>query len=143
MILDIVGIDHALYSNSPAYLTPSGLFCTIGIVEFGKPSLIINHILFLISVLGSTVWSATKRILQLLSAMVVPVYLGGVPRRHAFDPLGMVHSRFAAMGQLVEEKVFKAVIDSTYKFTDVHDAYDRVMSRKVTGKVIIEVNDLD
>ena len=46
VILDIVGIDHALYSNSPAYLTPSGLFCTIGIVEFGKPSLIINHILF-------------------------------------------------------------------------------------------------
>ena len=55
----------------------------------------------------------------------------------------MVHSRFAAMRQLVEEKVFKAVIDSTYKFTDVHDAYDRVMSRKVTGKVVIEVNDLD
>jgi hypothetical protein len=35
------------------------------------------------------------------------------------------------------------VIDSTYKFTDVLDAYDRILSRKVTGKVVIEVNDLE
>ena len=35
LILDTVGNDHALYSNSPAYLAPSGLFCTIGIVDFG------------------------------------------------------------------------------------------------------------
>jgi NADPH:quinone reductase-like Zn-dependent oxidoreductase len=48
-----------------------------------------------------------------------------------------------AMAQLVEEEAFKAVIDSTYKFTDVLDAYDRMMSRKVTGKVVIEVNDLE
>jgi len=48
-----------------------------------------------------------------------------------------------AMAQLVEEGSLKAVIDSTYKFTDVLDAYDRMMSRKVTGKVVIEVNDLD
>ncbi|CAF1002022.1 unnamed protein product [Didymodactylos carnosus] len=126
VILDTVGNDHALYSNSPAYLTPAGLFCTIGMVE-----------------IGSTVWSATKRLLQLLSAMIVPVYLGGVPRRHIFEPLNIVHSRFVAMAQLVEEGAFKAVIDSTYKFTDALDAYDRVMSRKVTGKVVIEVNDLE
>jgi NADPH:quinone reductase-like Zn-dependent oxidoreductase len=47
------------------------------------------------------------------------------------------------MAQLVEEGAFKAVIDSTYKFTDVLDAYDRMMSRQVTGKVVIEVNDLE
>ncbi len=73
----------------------------------------------------------------------MPVYLGGVPCRHSFDPLGIVHSRMVAMAQLVEEGALKAVIDSTYKFTDVLDAYDRTMSRKVTGKVVIEVNDLD
>ena len=75
--------------------------------------------------------------------MALPVYLGGVPRRHAFEPLKSVHSRTVATAQLVEEEAFKAVIDSTYKFTDVLDAYDRLMSRKVTGKVVIEVNDLD
>lgn len=48
-----------------------------------------------------------------------------------------------AMAQLIEEGVFKAVIDSTYKFSDTLDAYDRLLSRKVTGKVVIEVNDLD
>ena len=93
--------------------------------------------------LGSTVWSATKRVLQLLSAMVVPVYLGGVPRRHIFEPLNIVHSRLVAMAQLVEEEAFKAVIDSTFKFTDALDAYDRMMSREVTGKVVIEVNNLE
>jgi NADPH:quinone reductase-like Zn-dependent oxidoreductase len=79
----------------------------------------------------------------LLSAIIVPVYLGGVPRRHIFEPLKGVHSRMVAMAKLVEEKAFKAVIDSTYKFTDVLDAYDRMMSRKVTGKVVIEVNNLE
>ncbi|CAF0798302.1 unnamed protein product [Adineta steineri] len=126
VILDTVGSDHALYSNSPDYLTPSGLFCTIGIVEF-----------------GSTIWLATKRILQLLSAMVVPVYLGGVSRRHIFEPLTPNHPRLVAMAKLVEEGAMKAVIDSTYKFIDARDAYDRMMSRKVTGKVVIEVNDLE
>ncbi|CAF0796938.1 unnamed protein product [Adineta steineri] len=115
VILDTVGSDHALYSNSPDYLTPS----------------------------GSTVWLATKRILHLLSAMIVPVYLGGVPRRHAFEPLKPNHSRMVALAKLVEEGAMKAVIDSTYKFSDALDAYDRLMSRKVTGKVVIEVNDLD
>ncbi|UJR08752.1 hypothetical protein I4U23_013009 [Adineta vaga] len=109
-IFDTVGIDHSLYSNSPAYLTPEGLFCTIGVVEF-----------------GSTVWSATRRVLQLLSALFIPVYLGGVPRRHIFEPLNIVHSRMVAMAKLAEEEAFKAVIDSTYTFTDVLDAYDRMM----------------
>jgi NADPH:quinone reductase-like Zn-dependent oxidoreductase len=74
----------------------------------------------------------------------VPVYLGGVPRRHtSFERFKSVRSRMVAMAQLVEENVFKSVIDSTYKFTDVLDAYDRILSRKVTGKVVIEVNDLE
>ena len=88
-------------------------------------------------------WSASKRFLQLLSAMALPVYLGGVPRRHAFEPLKSVRSRTVATAQLVEEEAFKAVIDSTYTFTNALDAYDRLMSRKATGKVVIEVSDLE
>ena len=74
--------------------------------------------------------------------MALPVYLGGVPRRHIFEPLKSNYSHMVAMAQLIEEGVFKAVIDSTYKFTDAVDAYERLLSRKVTGKVVIEVNDL-
>lgn len=75
--------------------------------------------------------------------MVVPVYLGGVPRRHAFEPLKPNYSQTIAMAKLVEEGIFKAVIDSTYKFVDALDAYDRMLSGQVTGKVVIEVNNLD
>lgn len=75
--------------------------------------------------------------------MFVPVYLGGVPRRHIFEPLDIVQSRLVAMAKLVEEQALKAVIDSTYKFADVLDAYDRMMSGNVTGKVVIEVNALE
>lgn len=84
----------------------------------------------------------SKRILQLLSAMALPVYLGGVPRRHIFEPLKTDHSRMLAMVQFVKQNAIKAVIDSTYKFTDVLDAYDRLLSRKVTGKVVIEVDEI-
>lgn len=140
VILDTVGNDHALYSNSPAYLTPSGLFCTVGIVELGKLSSIDTFSSTSISFLGSSVWSVSKRILQLLSAMALPVYLGGVPRQHAFEGVNMDRSRMLTLVQLIEEKAFKAVIDSTYKFTDVLDAYDRLLSRQVIGKVVIEVH---
>ena len=74
---------------------------------------------------------------------MLPVYLGGVPRRHAFEPLKTVRSHWLAAVQLMEDEAFKAVIDSTFKFTDVLNAYDRLLSRKVTGKVVIEVNDLE
>lgn len=93
--------------------------------------------------LGPTYWSATGRILQLLSAMFLPTYLGGVPRRHVFEPLRIASSSMAAMVTLVEQEAFKAVIDSTYKFTDALDAYDRLISRQAIGKVVIEVNQLD
>ena len=43
-IFDTVGSDHALYSNSPEYLTPEGLFCCIGLVDLGKVLQIINLI---------------------------------------------------------------------------------------------------
>ena len=85
-------------------------------------------------------WAGTKRIFQLFSAMMVPVYLGGVPRRYIFESLKVSHTRMVAMAKLVEEEAFKAVIDSTYKFADVLDAYDRLLSRQVIGKVVIEVN---
>lgn len=141
VILDTVGNDHALYSNSPTYLTPSGLFCTIGIVDFGKLTSSIDVFPPIsISFLGSTVWSVSKRILQFLSAMALPVYLGGVPRQHTFEGVNMDRSRMLTLVQLIEEEAFKAVIDSTYKFTDVLSAYDRLLSRQVIGKVVIEVH---
>lgn len=72
--------------------------------------------------------------------MALPTYLGGVPRRHIFEPLRPDQSGFHAMIQFIEQNAFKAVIDSTYAFTDVHDAYDRMMSRQAIGKIVIEVN---
>jgi len=56
--------------------------------------------------------------------MALPVDLGGVPRRHIFEPLKIDQLRMLAMTQLMEEKVSKAVIDLTYKSTDVLDVYE-------------------
>ncbi len=42
--------------------------------------------------------------------MALPVYLGGVPRRHIFEPLKIDQLRMLAMTQLMEEKASKAVI---------------------------------
>ena len=43
------------------------------------------------------------------------------------------------LAQWLEEGKIKPVIDSEYKFEDVHQAYDRIMSGRAKGKVVVNV----
>eukprot|EP00026_Physarum_polycephalum_P010601 Phypoly_transcript_10768.p1 GENE.Phypoly_transcript_10768~~Phypoly_transcript_10768.p1 ORF type:complete len:354 (+),score=52.08 Phypoly_transcript_10768:202-1263(+) len=125
VIYDIVGSDHRLFTNSPNYLAPSGTFYTIGL-EF-----------------GDTLFSGIKRIAQVASAMALPTYLGGVPRKHIFESTGITQSRIEGVAELAKEGTLKAVVDSVFKFDDVLGAYDRLASRGVVGRVVVQVNELE
>jgi len=43
------------------------------------------------------------------------------------------------IAQMIVDGKVKPVIDSVYKFDDVYSAYDKLMTERARGKVVIEV----
>lgn len=84
----------------------------------------------------------SKKILQTLSSVFQPVFLGGVPRKFIFESTKGNRDRFEGVAKLAKEGAIKAVIDSVYKFDDVINAYERQMAHKAVGKVVVEVAEL-
>ncbi len=41
---------------------------------------------------------------------------------------------------LVKEGKFKPIVDSVYEFKDVHTAYERIMTSRARGKVVVKVD---
>ncbi|MCJ1381668.1 hypothetical protein MMC17_004779 [Xylographa soralifera] len=118
-VLDTIGVQ-ALYEQSPKFLKHDGLFINTGAYEGG---------------VWFTAWCWLKNIF-------LPTILGGISRRYIMFstiPKGEVPLQLA---KLVEDKKLKVVIDSTYKMEDFLDAYDRLMSHRARGKIIIKIQDL-
>ena len=117
-ILDTVG-DQRLYTNSPKYLTQAGIFMNIGDFTLGTARTMVNWIL-------NYTW---------------PTWLGGTPRRFVMfsgDP------KYGSTGEIVkylEEGKVKAVVDSSVRFEDALDGLDRVVTRRVRGRVVVKVGD--
>ncbi|MCJ1435267.1 hypothetical protein MMC27_004639 [Xylographa pallens] len=118
-VLDTMGVQ-ALFEQSPKFLKHEGLFINIGAYEGG---------------LWFTFWCWFKNV-------ILPTILGGIPRRYIMFstiPEGVVAKLLA---KLVEADKLKVVIDSMYNMEDVLDAYDRLMSHRARGKIIIKIQDL-
>ncbi len=45
--------------------------------------------------------------------------------------------------ELVKDGTYKAVVDSEYRFDDVLEAYDKLLSKQVAGRVVINVGGLE
>ncbi|KAK0449773.1 uncharacterized protein EV420DRAFT_1766874 [Desarmillaria tabescens] len=72
--------------------------------------------------------------------MLWPSWLGGVP--HAYRIVRLAHdaSALEAIRQLLEDGKLKPVIDSVYEFKDVLLAYERIMTSRAKGKVVVMVD---
>ena len=84
-----------------------------------------------------------KKIIQTLLAAIMPVKLGGTPRKYIFESTKPTRERLQGVANLMKDEKIKAVIDSVFSFEDVINAYERQMSHKAIGKVVIEVSALD
>jgi NADPH:quinone reductase-like Zn-dependent oxidoreductase len=76
---------------------------------------------------------------QLLGNMMLPAFLGGGKRKFVFlaaKPASADLDQLAAW--MVEEKL-RAVIDSTFEFSDTPKAFERVKTGRVRGKVVVHV----
>jgi NADPH:quinone reductase-like Zn-dependent oxidoreductase len=43
------------------------------------------------------------------------------------------------VAELAKKGVIKGIVDSVFKFNDVLAAYDRLLSRSVVGRVVVQV----
>jgi len=121
-IIDCVGTDNNLYTNSPAYLVPKGVVVSTG------PDMT--------NFIGSVSQS-----IALAGHLVRPTWLGGTGR--AFSVVLVENSRaeLQNLAGLIEEGKINPVVDSVFKFDEVLQAYDRIMSKHTRGKVVIVLDD--
>ncbi|KAH8202742.1 hypothetical protein TruAng_003118 [Truncatella angustata] len=116
LVIDCVG-DDALFTRSPAYLLPTGRFIEV-------------------------VPGRTRGIYPFLMNQLRPVFLGGTPRQYKI--LGLAPSgRYAhELAQWIEDgKVREILVDSEYGMKDVVRAYEKLMTRRATGKIVIKIQD--
>ena len=70
-----------------------------------------------------------------------PVMLGGLPRRCGFLSGKVDLKSLQKLSKLVETGEVKGLVDSVWKMEDLIKGYERQMSPRAKGKVIIHVQD--
>ncbi|KAJ7053958.1 NAD(P)-binding protein [Mycena amicta] len=122
-ILDAVGLtDPALYLNCAAYLAPGGRFITAGTLPHGR-----------------TEWLGMLR--QAVEGVLRPTWLGGVPRKFGAVTVKFTKQQFDDIRELVANGSVKCIVDSVHNFDrdGVMRAYERQMSKRAVGKVVVKV----
>jgi len=116
--IEAVGMeDTLLYTNSESYLKPGATFVGCG----PKPSGFFSALGFL--------WDFKLR----------PRWLGGTKRRFAMVSVHHSKEQSETLFKLLSENKVKHRVDSVYSFEDVLKAYERVISSRAVGKVVVEV----
>jgi len=121
LIFDAVAlVDPSLYTYSSAYLAPNGVFVTSG--PLPKNS--------------SEIWQMVKHVF----AAFTPKWLGGISRAWTFIALQNNKADLETLQKYIAEGKLKPVVDSVYEFEDVLKAYDRMISGRATGKIVVKVD---
>ncbi|KAJ7458909.1 hypothetical protein FB451DRAFT_1507014, partial [Mycena latifolia] len=122
-IFDAVGLtDPALYLNCARYLAPGGRYMSAG----GFPSTRKD--------LGGT-------LRQIVEGNFRPTWLGGPAPKFTIVTCPLGKKDFEAVRELVVTGAVKPIVDSVYSFdrVGVMAAYDRLMTNRAVGKVVIKV----
>ncbi|KAF8162895.1 hypothetical protein B0H34DRAFT_299067 [Crassisporium funariophilum] len=123
VIYDAVGlVDPSLFVNSEKYLAPDGLFISTGPMPKN------------ISI--PEIW----KLLRTFGAVWAPSLLGGVNRRYVWISMDNNNQDMIAIQKLLADGAIKPIVDSTYQFEDALKAYDRIMSSRAVGKIVVKVD---
>ncbi|KAI0078196.1 NAD(P)-binding protein [Panus rudis PR-1116 ss-1] len=120
LILEAVGnIDLPLWLHSEKYLAPRT-------AVFMLPS--VNQRL------------SSKVAKYIFETSLRPSWLGGVKRHWRLITLRLKHDQLEHIAKLISEGKLKPPIDSVYSFEDVVKAYERLMTKRARGKVVVKVD---
>ncbi|KIW62267.1 hypothetical protein PV04_10459 [Phialophora macrospora] len=120
-IIDAYGVQ-SLFDNCAAFLKESGSYVTVGIA--------FEHYTY-----GSMLVAVSR----MLRNVLWPRLLGGTPRRYVQVTSACTFDGLQKLKELCEEGKLKVPIDSIWDFNDVPNAYDRMLSRRARGKVVVKV----
>ncbi|KAH7924555.1 NAD(P)-binding protein [Leucogyrophana mollusca] len=127
LIFDAAGlVDPSLYKHSEAYLASGGTFISSGptptFSAWGGPSGMGNML------------STVKEIAQ-------PCWLGGTARK--WKLVTMTHSPkdLSTLRDLIVQGKLKPAVDSVYEFEDALSAYERILTGRARGKVVVRVKE--
>jgi len=125
MILDAHG-NWDLYHASPHFMKKDGDFSAVAFEEPSK---------------GGR--SALSGFSCLLSALFLPTWLGGTPRRLTMSVTKVVPEDLHAIGGMIERKEMVPILDSVWKFNDedIKRAYEKIISGHAAGKVVISIRE--
>ncbi|OIW27673.1 zinc alcohol dehydrogenase [Coniochaeta ligniaria NRRL 30616] len=113
-VFDCVG-HQVLYERSPAFLKPGGKY---------------------ISLVGGK----THGVLPVLKNNLWPKFLWGTPRTYKILGLAPAGEYMREVAKLVEDGVIKKVpIDSEYSMEQAVEGYERVITKRARGKVVVKV----
>ncbi|KAI0375056.1 NAD-P-binding protein [Pilatotrama ljubarskyi] len=118
IFFETVGLaDQELFTKSPAYLAPNGVFVSVGPQgSVGK--------------MAGYVWNVFLR----------PSILGGTKRQWRLIMVKPIHRDLEEFATLVEEGKIRPLVDSMFAFEDALKAYERLMTKRATGKVVVKVD---
>ncbi|KAF8061553.1 hypothetical protein FPV67DRAFT_1704135 [Lyophyllum atratum] len=124
IIFDAVAlVDPSLYTHSPAYLAPNGIFISTGPMPKNTSA--------------SELWKVVKTV---FAAFLTPTWLGGTPRKYKVFMMKHNKARLEEIQKMVADGRIVSPVDSVYDFDDALKAYDRLMSSRATGKIVIKVD---
>ncbi|KAI0335216.1 NAD-P-binding protein [Cubamyces sp. BRFM 1775] len=119
VFLEAVGfLDPTLFVKSAAYLAPRGVFISVGPQGSGLG----NYVSF--------AWNVFLR----------PSFLGGTKRKWKLVTVKPVHEDLEAFAKLVEEGKVRPLVDSVFAFEDVLKAYEKILTKRATGKIVVKVD---
>ncbi|KAG2061671.1 NAD(P)-binding protein [Suillus hirtellus] len=126
IIFDAVAlVDPALYKHSNAYMKSRGIFISTGpwpdLKSWG----------------GS---AGVSKFLSLTCEILRPSFLGGVNAKWTIVGVNHKPQDLAKLRDLMAEGKLKLTVDSVYGFEDVLSAYERIMTSRATGKVVVKID---
>ena len=117
LVVDNVGNSPKdFFSTTPMFLKPEGHFIGVG----GSPSL-----------------STAKNIAK---GLLLPVALGGTPRKFVSYLTKNVHEDFEQLATWLADGTITTIIESTFEFEQVIEAYEHLKVGSSAGKVIVHVS---
>ncbi|EAT82271.2 hypothetical protein SNOG_09936 [Parastagonospora nodorum SN15] len=118
-VLDNVGTNYDLYWKSPQFTKPGAKYVQVG----AAPSLSFMY--------------------DLAFRFLMPGVLGGGKRPFAFGMAATNFEHFTEIGKLLEDGKVRPVIDEVFAFENVPEAYRKLKTGHVKGKLVVKVSNVD
>lgn len=83
--------------------------------------------------------SMLSSVLCILKNNLLPRWLGGVDRDYVLMNVVAAREGIERLRGLVEEGVLRGVVDGCWDFEDALGAYERMVSHRARGKVVVRI----